>query len=76
MLERLSLSGAHWATAPSFEDGKALWDVVVDQELEGLVAKPLGSIYKSSERGWLKVKNRAYWKTESSEKPSSSVGGS
>jgi ATP-dependent DNA ligase len=32
------------------------------QELEGLVAKPLGSVYKPGERGWLKVKNRAYWK--------------
>jgi hypothetical protein len=27
-------------------------------------AKPLGSTYKPDERGWLKVKNKAYWKYE------------
>jgi ATP-dependent DNA ligase len=32
--------------------------------MEGLVAKPLGSVYKPDERGWLKVKNRGYWKYE------------
>jgi ATP-dependent DNA ligase len=44
--------------------GEALWTVVEDQDLEGLVAKPLGSVYKPNERGWLKVKNKAYWKYE------------
>jgi ATP-dependent DNA ligase len=38
--------------------------VVEEQELEGPVAKPLSGIYKPSERGWLKVKNKAYWKYE------------
>jgi len=29
-----------------------------------LVAKPLGSVYKPNERGWLKVKSKAYLKYE------------
>ena len=43
-------------------DGDALWRVVEEQALEGVVAKPLGSLYKPGERGWLKVKNKTYWK--------------
>lgn len=39
----------------------ALWEVVEEQALEGLVV-PLGSVYKPGECGWLKVKNKAYWK--------------
>jgi ATP-dependent DNA ligase len=38
--------------------------VVLRDELEGVVAKPLASVYRPGERGWLKVKNRAYWKYE------------
>jgi ATP-dependent DNA ligase len=30
--------------------------------LEGVVAKPRGSAYRPGERGWLKIKSRAYWK--------------
>lgn len=30
--------------------------------LEGVVAKPVRSLYRPGERGWIKVKNRAYWK--------------
>jgi bifunctional non-homologous end joining protein LigD len=44
LLESLDLVGSHWITTPSFSDGEALWTVVEDQDLEGLVAKPLGSI--------------------------------
>jgi bifunctional non-homologous end joining protein LigD len=62
LLENLELAGPHWSFTPSFSDGEALWTVVEEQELEGLVAKPLGSLYKPGERGWLKVKNQAYWK--------------
>jgi ATP-dependent DNA ligase len=58
----LDLVGSHWITTPSFSDGEALWTVVEDQGLEGLVAKPLGSIYKPNERGWLKMQNKSYWK--------------
>jgi bifunctional non-homologous end joining protein LigD len=62
LLETLELAGPHWSFTPSFADGNALWQVVEEQELEGLVAKPLGGVYKPGERGWLKVKNKAYWK--------------
>jgi bifunctional non-homologous end joining protein LigD len=62
ILETLDLAGPHWSLTPSFTDGHALWSVVEKQSLEGLVAKPLGSVYKPGERGWLKIKNRAYWK--------------
>jgi len=65
LLESLNIAGSHWCTAPSFEDGQALWRVVERDELEGLVAKPLRSTYKPGDRrAWLKVKNRAYWKYE------------
>jgi bifunctional non-homologous end joining protein LigD len=64
ILETLDLVGSHWITTPSFDDGEALWTVVADEDLYGLVAKPLGSTYKPNERGWLKVKNKAYWKYE------------
>jgi len=29
--------------------------------LEGVVAKPVRSLYRPGERGWIKVKNRAYF---------------
>jgi ATP-dependent DNA ligase len=64
ILESLELAGPHWATTPAFEDGAALWRIVVRDELEGLVAKPLRSLYRPGERGWLKVKNSGYWKYE------------
>ena len=63
ILESLNLAGSHWCVAPSFEDAAALWAVVERDELEGMVAKPLRSMYKPGDRrSWLKVKNRAYWK--------------
>jgi bifunctional non-homologous end joining protein LigD len=62
ILENLELAGPHWSFTPSFADGEALWEVVEEQELEGLVAKPLGGLYRPGEHGWLKVKNKAYWK--------------
>jgi ATP-dependent DNA ligase len=43
LLESLNLAGLHWCTAPSFEDGHALWSVVQRDQLEGMVAKPLRS---------------------------------
>ena len=36
--------------------------IVEAQSREGLIAKPLGGLYKPGERGWIKVKTRAYWK--------------
>jgi ATP-dependent DNA ligase len=42
--------GSHWCTAPSFEDAGALWAVVERDELEGVVAKPLGGRYRPGAR--------------------------
>jgi ATP-dependent DNA ligase len=62
LLEELDLQGAHWCTTPVFDDGAALFASVEQQGLEGIVAKPLESPYRPGERGWIKVKNRAYWR--------------
>jgi ATP-dependent DNA ligase len=37
---------------------------VCEHELEGVVAKRRGSRYRPGERGWLKIKNREYWRYE------------
>lgn len=62
LLDDLELEGSHWSTPPCFEDGLALWQAVLDQALEGIVAKPKTSRYIPGERGWTKIKNRAYWR--------------
>jgi hypothetical protein len=35
---------------------------LVEQALEGMVAKPKTSRYIPGERGWTKIKNRGYWR--------------
>jgi len=62
LLESLSLDGPHWQTSVAFDDGLALFDVAREQGLEGVVAKRLRSPYRSGERGWVKIKNRDYWR--------------
>jgi bifunctional non-homologous end joining protein LigD len=62
LLEELDLQGAHWCTPAVFDDGAALVASVEEQGLEGIIAKPLESPYRPRERGWIKVKNRAYWR--------------
>jgi bifunctional non-homologous end joining protein LigD len=62
LLEGLGLDGRRWRTSPTFDDGEALLAVVREKELEGIVAKRLGSTYRAGERGWVKVKNRDYWR--------------
>ena len=62
LLDGLDLNGAAWQTSALFDDPEALWAVCVDQGLEGVVAKRLRSPYRSGERGWVKVKYRAYWR--------------
>jgi hypothetical protein len=37
---------------------------VCEHELEGVVAKRRASRYLSGERGWIKTKNRDYWRYE------------
>ena len=48
----------------AFDGGPALWQAVCEHELEGVVAKRLHEPYLSGQRGWVKVKNRAYWRWE------------
>jgi ATP-dependent DNA ligase len=36
--------------------------MVCDLGLEGVVAKKLSQRYRPGERGWVKVKNRNYWR--------------
>jgi bifunctional non-homologous end joining protein LigD len=62
ILNGLDLRGPAWCTAETFDDGHALFAAVVDQGLEGIVAKPRTSTYRPGEPGWLKIKNRGYWR--------------
>src|SRR4051812_4137184 len=62
ILDGLELHGSAWCTADTFDDGHALFAAVVDQGLEGVVAKPRVSTYRPGARDWLKIKNRAYWR--------------
>ncbi len=60
LLEELRLDDEHWRTPPSWTgDGAAVLQAARDQQLEGVVAKQLGSAYYPGRRftGWLKVKN-------------------
>ena len=45
-----------------FDDGEARLELVVERGLEGVVAKRLRDPYRPGQRGWIKVKNRAYWR--------------
>ena len=45
-------------------DGEALWQAVCEHELEGVVAKKISSPYVFGERGWIRTKNRDYWRYE------------
>jgi bifunctional non-homologous end joining protein LigD len=64
ILEALQLQAPQWRTPETFDDGEALWQAVCEHELEGVVAKRRSSRYLSHERGWIKVKNRDYWRYE------------
>jgi bifunctional non-homologous end joining protein LigD len=64
VLESLQLNGQQWRTPQAFDDGEALWEAVREHEPQGIVAKPLRSRYAPGERGWIKTKNRAYWRGE------------
>jgi bifunctional non-homologous end joining protein LigD len=63
-LEALDLDSAHWQTPETFDDGEALFEAICAHELEGVVAKRRNSRYRPGERGWVKTKNRSYWRWE------------
>jgi bifunctional non-homologous end joining protein LigD len=63
-LEALNLNDLYWRAPEAFDDGAALFDAICERELEGIVAKRIDGRYRPGERGWIKVKNRDYWRYE------------
>jgi bifunctional non-homologous end joining protein LigD len=63
-LEALDLNGVHWQTQETFDDGEALFEAVCAHELEGVVAKRRNGRYLPGRSGWVKTKNREYWRYE------------
>ena len=53
-----------WHVPCPFEDGEALFEVVYERGLEGVVAKRLSSLYRPGQRQWIKAKNPSYWRLE------------
>jgi bifunctional non-homologous end joining protein LigD len=64
ILDGLGLDDRYWRTPEPFDDGPALWEAVCEHELEGVVAKRRSGCYLPGERGWIKRKNRDYWRYE------------
>jgi bifunctional non-homologous end joining protein LigD len=64
ILETHGLAGTHWQVPEAFDDGAALWVAVSEQELEGRRGQAADKPYLPGERGWVKVKNRGYWRYE------------
>jgi bifunctional non-homologous end joining protein LigD len=65
ILEAIDFAGPSWATVPAFDDGEALWTVVTDQGLEGVVAKRLSDPYLPGDRRrWVKTKSSAWPRRE------------
>ena len=62
VLEGLDLDGPAWQTPDVFEDGEALYGATLNLGFEGIVAKRRSDPYRPGERGWVKVKHRAYWR--------------
>ena len=61
LLAGLGLDDVHWqAPRHHVGEGEALWQVVRERNLEGIVAKRLGSPYRPGRRSrdWVKVRNR------------------
>jgi bifunctional non-homologous end joining protein LigD len=61
LLAELDLDDGNWqAPRHHVGDGAALWEVVRKRDLEGIVAKRLGSVYRPGRRSrdWIKVRNR------------------
>jgi ATP-dependent DNA ligase len=63
-LESLPLDSPSYV-GQTFDDGRALFDAVCRDDLEGIVAKRLRDPYKPGERAWVKIKNPGYWRRAS-----------
>jgi bifunctional non-homologous end joining protein LigD len=64
LLESLALNSSYWMTPETFADGPELYAAVCEHGLEGIVAKRSASTYRPGQRGWVKVKNPAYWRRD------------
>jgi bifunctional non-homologous end joining protein LigD len=64
ILDSLGLNDHYWRTPEACDDGAALWEAVCEHELEGVVAKRRSGRYLPGDRGWIKTKNRDYWRYE------------
>jgi len=62
LLDGLKLGDGPWFVAETFDDGAALFAAVCEQGMEGIVAKRQTQPYRPGERGWVKTKNKAYWR--------------
>jgi bifunctional non-homologous end joining protein LigD len=62
LLAEVDLPGDVAVVSDHFEDGAALFDVVRERGLEGVVAKRLDSRYVRGERGWVRTRNRETWR--------------
>ena len=62
LLEELELGAGPWLVPETFTDGTALFAAACERGLEGVIAKRRSAPYRPGERGWIKVKNRAYWR--------------
>jgi hypothetical protein len=51
--------------ADVFDDGKVLFDAIVEHGLEGVVAKRRTGLYRPGYRCSTKIKNPSYWRRES-----------
>ena len=65
LLESIDLGSSWWRTCDTFSDGDALFEAVCGMGLEGVIAKKRSSRYRPGDRGWIKVKNRNYWRRDS-----------
>ena len=59
-LERLELGEGAWQVPPAYDDGEVLAHATLEQGLEGVVSKRLGSVYQPGRRSrdWVKVPHR------------------
>jgi bifunctional non-homologous end joining protein LigD len=62
LLDGIILDEPPWQTSAVFDDGEALLTVARERGLDGVIAKRWTSPYRSGERGWVKIKNRDYWR--------------
>ena len=58
LLDDLALKSPSVQLVPSLDDGEALWHVVCELGLEGVVAKRERDPYRPGERLWVKTKNK------------------